>query len=182
MVRTKKSKKWWYILALAIIALGSVSYLYVFRTTSKITKQSPPHSTIKSLPSKPIPNGGVKRPTTTSSVVQGTSTNITSPPASTSPSQWTQSQSGLVTVQQPINNSTVAPNFTLSGLSSVGNVSYTLIDNTVGVISQGTLNVVNGKFSGSINFKKYGNSGRLDVYNTDPNGKQINEVQLNLNF
>jgi len=50
----------------------------------------------------------------------------------------------------------------------------------MGVISQGIIQVVNGKFSATVNFPSHSNSGRLDVYSTDSNGKEINEVQLNV--
>jgi hypothetical protein len=61
-------------------------------------------------------------------------------------------------------------------------VQYTLIDNNVGVISQGTIPVVNGNFSATIDFSPTATAGRLDVFTTDANGKEINEVQLQVNF
>ena len=102
----------------------------------------------------------------------------TSTPVTTSPSQWQQSQSGLLTVQQPIANATIATGFTLSGTANTDGIHYRLIDNNIGVISLGIISLVGGKFSATVNFKSSSSAGRLDVFNTDASGKEINEVQI----
>jgi hypothetical protein len=61
-------------------------------------------------------------------------------------------------------------------------VNYRLIDDQVGVISQGTIKVVAGNFSAAVNFKPYAKTGRLDVFTTDDNGKESNEVQVQVAF
>ncbi len=53
---------------------------------------------------------------------------------------------------------------------------------TVYVISTNSINVINGKFSAVVNFKPVSQSGRLDVYSTDPNGKEINLIEIPVNF
>lgn len=68
------------------------------------------------------------------------------------------------------------------GVATVDKVQYRLIDNTAGVISQGFINVVNGNFSAAITFKPYASTGRLDVYSLDANGREVNEVQVPVNF
>lgn len=134
-----------------------------------------------STPSNPT----VKLPSKSNGISQGTSSNISNPstvPATTPSSSWITSTSGLLTVKQPTSNATVQSGFSLVGTSNESNVQYTLIDNSAGMISQGKINVVNGDFAAKISFKSYGPTGRLDVYNTDPNGKEINLVEIPLSF
>jgi hypothetical protein len=114
---------------------------------------------------------------------QGTATDTkgqTQP--STQSSQWLVSESGNITVKQPLSGSTISPGESLIGSATVSRIQYRLIDDTVGVISQGFLSVVNGDFSGSMKFTSKGNTGRLDVFSTDVNGKEINEVQIPIKF
>ncbi len=166
---------------LIVIALGAVYYFHI-QLNNQITKQSIPKPTITKLPQSPSSNNQNKQPTT-STLSQGTSTpTTTSTPVATTQSQWVQSQSGSITLQKPIANSYLSTGFMLRGLADVSQVDYTLLDNQVGVISQGIIPVKNGSFSAIINFGTHNSSGRLDVYSTDPNGKEINEVQIPINF
>ena len=102
---------------------------------------------------------------------------------STDPSQWATSASRLITVKTPLSNTKIQSGSIVSGSTSIADqVQYRLIDNKVGVISEGTVKVVNGNFAASINFTTTGSNGRLDVFNTDTVGKELNEVQLQVNF
>lgn len=125
-----------------------------------------------------------KTVTTNTGVNKGTSTdnNGVSPIVSTDSSKWTVSTSGLLTVKSPLQNSKITSGVNLSGIASVNQIQYRLIDDQVGVISQGIINVVNGSFSANINFVPHSTSGRLDVFNTDSNGREINEVQIKVVF
>jgi hypothetical protein len=98
------------------------------------------------------------------------------------PSNWSESASGIIIIKSPIANSNFSSGDELIGSAKVSQVSYTLIDDKVGVISEGNIDVVNGTFSAIINFKTFGNTGRLDVYNTEPNGREVNEVQVPINL
>lgn len=103
----------------------------------------------------------------------------------TTPSSGSQpitSASGNITVDQPSPNATISNGATLSGTATVSQVQFNLIDNNVGLIARGTLNVVNGKYSGTLNFNSSATSGRLDVFSTEPNGRQINEVEIAVKF
>lgn len=103
--------------------------------------------------------------------------------ATTDPSQWTTSSSGLVTVKQPIANSTLKSGDSLSGSAkNVSKVNWRLVDDKVGVIATGALNVVNGNFSGILHFNPQGNSGHLDVFSTNSQGVEYNEVRIDLSY
>lgn len=101
---------------------------------------------------------------------------------STDPSKWVTSDSGVIVVKQPAVGSTINSGATITGTASVGNVQYRLIDDQVGVISEGPINVVSGNFTAAISFTPHSSTGRLDVFSTEPSGKEINEVQLAVKF
>ena len=161
-----------------LFVIGLVLYL---RNHNNVTKQPAPTSTIKQLPQQ-TNNSGSKSLTTSNLSNQGNSIDHygNSPsPITTQQNQWVQSQSGYLTVKTPTLNSTISSGFILNGTDSTAtNVNYRLIDNSTGVIAQGVISVVNGNFSATINFKSSGSSGRLDVFNTDSNGKEINDQRF----
>lgn len=101
---------------------------------------------------------------------------------STSSSQWVKSASGVITVKQPSANSKLQDSSIISGVASVGEVHYRLSDNKVGVVAQGTLSVSNGNFSGVVHFQPQGTGGRLDIFSTDSQEVEYNEVQINVSF
>ena len=96
-------------------------------------------------------------------------------------SAWVSSASGVITLQQPSPNTSIANGDTISGTASVQNVTFILKDDSVGLIDQGTLNVVNGKFSGLMEFQAHSSSGTLEVYYPSPtNGKAEDVIEINV--
>ena len=104
------------------------------------------------------------------------------PNSSSNSSYWTTSTSGLVTVKQPGANSVLGSGAALYGSAKVSQVQYRLIDNQVGVLAQGPLNVVGGNFSATLHFRPIASSGRLDVFSFDSQGAEVNEVQIPVRF
>jgi hypothetical protein len=102
--------------------------------------------------------------------------------SNTSASQWVSSASGAITVKQPLADTKFSDGSVLGGSAKVGQVQYRLKDNNVGVISRGTLNVTDGNFSGIIHFSSQGTGGQLDVFSTDSQGVEYDEVQINVRF
>ncbi len=148
------------------------------------TKKTSEPAVIHVLPT-PQHTNNFKSPTSSNGVSQGSSSNISSPSSvsiSSTSSQWTESQSGAIVLKEPIVNQTISSGAIVTGLAKVNNVGYILIDNQVGVISQGTIPVINGSFAAKINFKPYASSGRLDVFSTTANGKEENLIEINVNF
>ena len=93
------------------------------------------------------------------------------------------SSSGAITLQQPGSNAKLASGDSIGGLAKVDIVEFRLIDSSVGVIAQGQLKVVGGKFSGAIQFQNKSTDGRLDVFSLDPvSGAETNEVQVSIKF
>ena len=97
-------------------------------------------------------------------------------------SQWTVSKSGEITVYSPIKDQILSNGATLSGASSLPVIYYRIIDNISGMITQGQLNVVNGKYSGTVNFTTKATEGRLDIYGADDSGKEFSNVEVAIRF
>jgi hypothetical protein len=165
-----------------LVILGIFLYLH-YRNRPTVTTVNHP---ITQLSPVPAANNGEKKVNETGdSINQQTATDnhgVVPSGISTKSSQWTTSQSGLITVKQPSQNSTVKSGATLFGSASVSQIQYRLVDNQVGVISQGFVSVVHGVFSANINFQAYSSSGRLDVFSTDASGREINEAQVPVSF
>lgn len=174
-----------YILFIVIVLIASG-----FVLTKFITKPGPkvavPSPAITSLPLNQSNNTSDKssQPATNQVVqTQGVDQNGQKPSTvNSNKSLWTISQSGLITVESPYSNSKFSSGDSIYGLSTLDKVQYTLIDNQVGVISQGFINVVNGSFSSKVSFQKYASSGRLDVFSTTGTGKEENIVEIPVNL
>lgn len=100
----------------------------------------------------------------------------------TDSSKWITSKSGNITVKQPVADSTLKSGDVLAGTAKVDEVHFRLIDNAKGVIAEGVLHVVDGKFSGKLGFGASSSSGRLDVFSTDSTGVELNEIQIAVRF
>lgn len=100
----------------------------------------------------------------------------------TDSSQWTTSKTGEITVYSPFKNAVLSNGDVVSGASSLSVVYYRIIDNVSGMISQGQLNVVSGKFSGSLSFSTKATEGRLDVYGATDSGKEFSNVEIPIKF
>lgn len=179
--------------ATAIVVIAAIFTVLEVTNTTHIFHDETPVAKVVVKKGKPAPepkknvssSGSAsteKTPTTGNSVPGGATDTNGSASAQTSPGQWTVAASGALTVKQPLPNAALQSGDTLSGSAKVSTVSFRLIDNQVGVISQGTLNVVNGNFSGNLNFTSHSSTGRLDVFSTDDQGVEINEVQISVSF
>lgn len=167
----------------ALLAIAVAAAFWAHRhTTPKVSPAPTP--TIHQLPSQKSTPGAAGQMAAPSGKDEGTSVDKQGAPTSisTPSSQWTQSQSGVITVKTPVANATLQNGDTVAGSATIDKVQYRLIDADAGVISQGFINVVNGNFTASISFKHYASSGRLDVFSTDGSGKEINEVQIPVKF
>lgn len=170
------------LIVAAVVAILVGGGVYAWINRSPVPKQKTPVATIKKLPSATT-NTGEKELTGAGSNNQGTATPNQNPQAvTTKPNQWISSESGVIVVQQPVKDQTIKSGATLSGTASVGQIQYRLIDDSSGVISQGIIDVSNGKYSVALGFSSKGSSGRLDVFSINATGNEINEVQIAVRF
>ncbi len=120
------------------------------------------------------------QPAKTSTQGEGGAIDTHGSDAGTSPkTKPAMSTSGIISVNQPAANAKLSSGDILGGTAKVDTIQFRLIDNVVGVIAQGSLKVVDDKYSGSLRFQPRGTAGRLDVFSLDPTtGAEINEVQI----
>lgn len=112
-------------------------------------------------------------------LVQDTSGNVPSIP---NQSHWSSSADGAITVYSPAKNSLITTGGSITGTSSMPNISFRLIDDVNGVIAQGSLSVVNGKFSGTFNFSTGGTNGRLDFFSAAADGTESSNIEIPVRF
>lgn len=95
-------------------------------------------------------------------------------------STGTTAESGLVTVLEPAKATLLKNGAVISGTAKgdVTKVQYRLIDNEAGVLAQGSLNVVDGGYSGMLQFSPRSAAGRLDVYSYNAAGTEVNNVEV----
>ncbi len=179
--------------AMVLVILIVVGVLDVTHTTSFFRKPVPITQVVIKAgkpAAKPQNNASAatitpaaKTPTSnTGNVISGGTDTNGNATSTTNSSQWVVAASGNITVKQPVANATLQPGGVLSGSAKVSQVNFRLIDNSVGVVSEGTLSVVNGNFSGNLNFTPHSSSGRLDVFSTNAQGVELNEVQISVDF
>lgn len=179
-MKTKRSTKKILVSLLALIVICGVAFGGYQVLKPKPTKQTAPQAKITKL--APSTSTGEKTSSTQNGINKGSAKDTTQPAITSSPNKWTSSQAGDIVVQAPLAKSVLSSGFVLSGTSSLSSLQYRLIDEEVGVVSQGPLQVKDGKFAASVSFQKRSASGRLDVFTTDPSGKETSEVQLQVSF
>jgi hypothetical protein len=175
------------ILLIGLILVGAGTFLYLHNNHKNKqnlvnTKQGKTVTGTTSSPSSHNPSDA-----TNSS--QGQSGGVTDKNGQVSgslpdPSLWVASNSGKLTLQQPSHNTIVKSGDTISGISKTdSDVQFVLTDDSVGQIAQGSLKVVNGKFSGLLQFTPHSKSGRLEVFHPNPdNGAEEDVVEINVNY
>jgi hypothetical protein len=174
----KSHPKLSWLVALLFIAAGALATLELTNTTHLFgegpseglpTAQSGYNDRAKDEPSRNgTADGGA------------TNTPITSP---TTPSnQWTVSESGAVTVYSPVDGAMLSSGSILSGAATEPSVYFRLVDNEVGQIAQGMLDVSNGKFSGKLAFISQGTTGVMKVFTINSDGSEVNLVKINVKF
>ncbi len=165
------------IVVAALVAFGAWRHFHT-DTTSE-TSGNGTANTASTKPAKKVPTSNNKAPANAGGATDTNGQTSTT----TDPSQWTVSDSGLITVKQPVANATLKSGDSLSGSAkNISKISWRLVDDKVGVIATGDLNVVKGDFSGILHFKPQGNSGHLDVFSTNSRGVEYNEVKIDLSY
>lgn len=178
-------------LILAGLVIAAVSLIIgLLETSGKINligKQQPlgddAHTT-SSVPSAQADfTGGNDRQPASSDRNEGIVTDNDGQVSNTPPaSQWTKSPDGQITVYSPAQNSILKKGDSLSGESRLQVVSFRLIDDVSGVIAQGSLSVVGGKFSGTFDFSTTATNGRLDVFYMSDDGVEKSNLEVAVRF
>lgn len=183
--KIKKSKKI-YLIKIVIIFLLAVFALIIFlrdvpetgvreepKTTSQIDSAQKDYSSGSSR--EPVPTQNDKGSAEVSDNKGEISSTIDS-------ELWTYSDTNEITLYTPGNNQLLKSGDVVEGESSLDSVNFRLIDNVSGVISMGQISVVDGKFSGTINFNTKATEGRLDIYATSVDGSEYSSLEIPINF
>jgi len=178
---TKKSRIIFVVIVFLAVLFGFLGYLYwksqqtnISNNAETTSKQPSAQSTFTGAGKKEIVQSNKNE-----GVVTDTGGNISTLPPS---SGWSSSTSGVITVYSPAKNSLLSSGQTLSGKSTAERVSFRLMDSVSGVIAQGSIGVVNDKFSGTFSFVTSAKDGRLDLFTTDNSGVESNVVEIPVRF
>lgn len=109
----------------------------------------------------------------------------TASPVSSVPIQEQQANaSSDISITLPTNGATVKAGTKLEGTASsqYKTVSYRVQSDERGVAGQGTLNVVNGKYSGTISSGGASGSGYIEVFVIDNNGNEAKHTKVQVNL
>jgi hypothetical protein len=112
-------------------------------------------------------------------VIKDTNGNI---PKNIDTSQPVSSSSGEITVYTPASNSLIKAGQVIAGTSTLPRVTYRVLDDVTGMIAMGELNVVSGKFSGTIDFNTSSKNGRIDIFATKSDGSEYSTVEIPIVF
>ncbi|HUD10508.1 MAG TPA: hypothetical protein VMR28_02425 [Candidatus Saccharimonadales bacterium] len=189
-IRHKRSgtnkKKLLFGLLIIVLVIGAVAIYWHYHNknlnlAANTSSQTAPKGATSKASQQPTKQSTVTNTTTDKGGVIDQNGQATGslPPSS----QWVSSTSGIITLQQPSPNTTVNSGDTLSGLAKVNDVQFILSDDSVGLIAQGNLTVVNGKFSGILQFTPHSNGGKLEVYYPNPtNGAEEDIIEIDVSF
>jgi hypothetical protein len=124
-------------------------------------------------------SGGAHASSPNSGVTQGGATDNQGDKSATPSETGVTSTSGVVTVVAPASGGSLVSGDTVRGTANgVGKVQYRIVDDNVGVVAQGSLDVVDGAFSGTMQFKAYATTGQLEVFTFNNQDQEVNEVRL----
>lgn len=166
--KKNKNKRRALILLVAVVLIGAAlaGYFIVHKNNKQVDLVNPTAHTTSNLPTaQPSYSSGQSRSTSSSTGDQGGATDnngaVSNPASNSQPSTST---SGLITLQSPSSGGMLSSGAQIYGTAQVGTVEFTLVDNSTGLLASGTLNVVNGKFSGTLQFKPASSSGKLNIF------------------
>lgn len=192
ILQTTPTKKKIFIAIIAILVLGVSVFLFVKKpfsnsvsnintdstaaeTTSTISSAQPDFSDNTSEENKD-PGNTLREDRGTATITD----NSGSPSSSTSEPKT--SETGEITVYLPFSNGVIKNGQEISGLSTLANVNYRLIDSVTGVIATGVLRVVDGKFSGTMSYETSAHEGRLDIFGTKADTSEFSAVEIPVRF
>lgn len=101
---------------------------------------------------------------------------------STGQSTWSTSSTGEITVYTPTQDSRFVSGSVIEGRTVLDEVNFRIIDDNTGVISQGVITAVDGRFSGTASFSTSGQNGRIDVFGIQSDGVEFSNVEIDISY
>lgn len=188
--RTLNAKKIIVIIAIVLAVLLLLVFIKIQSNHPKTSNpQSNPSSNAQTTSKQPsaqsdFSSGSPRKEATQSNLNEGTVTDNNGVIPDTPPeSSWTKSPDGAsIMVYTPAQNQVLSSGQVISGSATVNRVNFRLIDNLSGVIAQGSIDVINGKFSGTFNFSTTASEGRVDVFTANTEGVESNNIAIPVRF
>lgn len=171
-------------LLLPVLIIGGV-LLYVRVTKDEPQSVDTATTTSKLKTAQAAFGQGEKRPTGSGTGNQGGAIDQKGIPPSESSSTGSpvSSESGAITLTQPTDGNSLTDGSIIYGSSSLSSVQYRLVDSETGVLAQGSLTVVDGKFSGKLQFKPQSSFGKLSLFSFDTStGAEVNRLTVKIKF
>ncbi|MDO8265895.1 MAG: hypothetical protein Q7T41_03055 [Candidatus Saccharibacteria bacterium] len=186
-IKNNKSTLKKFVLFIFIVALAILSFYVFDRYKNRQKLNDSVTKTTSSAPSAQDDfTGAEERPVLETPTEDKGSASITDNQgtieSTPSEEQWIVSKTGEITVYTPSVDQLLKSGNTLSGESALSIISYRVIDNISGVINEGKLSVVNGKFSGTISFTTTATEGRLDIYSSKEDGVEFSNIEIPVRF
>lgn len=93
------------------------------------------------------------------------------------------SSTKAITLSSPTDGAKIVNGSVVSGMATVGVVYYRIKDDIRGVIGQGTLSVIDGKYSGVLAVSSSGAEGTFEVYSLNAStGAEENNIKIKVTF
>lgn len=175
------------IVIILCLKVGGVSLPFTDKSSDIPSNSNPANQTetTSEQPSaQPEFNDGTERdPGNTLSEDRGVA-NIsdTNGAASSDTSNRLVSESGEITIFLPAVDSRVGSGQEISGISTLPEISYRVIDNVSGVIATGKLKAVNGRFSGRMTFGTSATEGRIDIFGLREDATEFSNIEIPIRF
>ena len=94
-----------------------------------------------------------------------------------------QSSTKSISLASPTEGSKITNGSKVSGTATVGTVNYRIKDDVRGVIGQGSLGVIDGKYSGEIAIASTGEEGTFEIYSLNTStGAEENNIKIKVIF
>lgn len=187
--RGKKTRQRYWLVGISVVIFAAAVIWLWHRHSNSVTgavsgsggtPQSPAQS-VENHESAPSSKNSSSQ--SSSSASQGGARDNSGDVSSVPPSsQWTTSSSGNITLYSPAAGGSLKNGSEISGSAKVGTIRYRLIDDKTGQLAQGSLSVVNGKFSGSLQFRPDSSSGKLDIFSYTASYAEINRIEIKVNL
>lgn len=103
-------------------------------------------------------------------------------PASIDTSKPTMSQTGEIAVYSPQRNQNVSREIIVAGTAKIKTVMYRISDDITGVIETGSLNVINGRFSGTLKITTGAKVGQVSFFGVQSDDNEFSNVTIPLRF
>lgn len=181
----KSIKKYAFIIPIGLIAIGAMAYLLLSRESNEVNVEARTTSEISSAQQdfNIGPEGdGDKDPGATTEDQGTANVTDTGGVASSNTNNPRNSNSGEITLYLPIDNTLIKSGQEIAGISTLSTIHYRLIDSDSGVIANGTLSVVSGRFSGQLTFVTKAKEGRLDIFATRSDASEYSVIEVPLRF